>query len=174
VSGASERLVWAVDVLSVDPDDRLLEIGCGHGVAVSLVCERLETGRITAVDRSQKMIDAAAKRNAEHVAAGRAAFKTTPLEDLDLDGGRFDKVFAFHVAALWRSPVALEKVKEVLAPAGALYVFNQMPGWTSAAEPRAFADGLAGTLRERGFSTAEVVISDSTAMPVACVIARRV
>src|ERR671932_220552 len=66
---ASERVVWAVETLEVRPADRLLEVGCGHGVAVSLVCERLTTGTITAIDRSPKMIEMATRRNREHVDA---------------------------------------------------------------------------------------------------------
>jgi ubiquinone/menaquinone biosynthesis C-methylase UbiE len=67
---ASDRVVWAVEVLDVAPDDRILEVGCGHGVAVSLICERLDGGHITAVDRSPKMIEMARKRN--RACGGRA------------------------------------------------------------------------------------------------------
>jgi SAM-dependent methyltransferase len=81
---ASERFVWAVDTLEVRPADRLLEVGCGHGVAVSLFCERLTTGTITAIDRSPKMIEMATRRNREHVDAGRAVFEAIALEDADL------------------------------------------------------------------------------------------
>ena len=82
-SKPSERFVWAVDTLAPDPADRVLEVGCGHGVAVSLVCERLTSGRITAIDRSKKMIEMAARRNREHVAGGRAVLKTAALEKAD-------------------------------------------------------------------------------------------
>ena len=103
---ASERFVWAVDTLEVRPADRLLEVGCGHGVAVSLVCERLTTGTITAIDRSPKMIEMATRRNREHVDAGRAVLEAVALEEADLGDRRFDKVFAFNVAPFWQQPEA--------------------------------------------------------------------
>jgi ubiquinone/menaquinone biosynthesis C-methylase UbiE len=70
----SERLRSIVEQLSIRPSERVLEIGCGHGVAATLVCQRLESGHLTAIDRSEKMIEAAKRRNAEQVEAGKAEF----------------------------------------------------------------------------------------------------
>jgi cyclopropane fatty-acyl-phospholipid synthase-like methyltransferase len=172
VSGAraSERLAWAVDVLGVEPGNRLLEVGCGHGVAVSLVCERLVDGRITAIDRSRTMIEMATKRNRAHVAAGKAALVAAALEDAELGDERFDKVFAFHVAAFWRRPAeSLGVVRGLLAPGGALYLFNQP--LRGEGEARAFADRLTGVLREHRFLVEDVVLGDLRP-PAVCVVAK--
>jgi ubiquinone/menaquinone biosynthesis C-methylase UbiE len=117
----SERLRKVVDELNIEPGDRVLEIGCGHGVAAGYVCERLEGGRLTAVDRSPKMIEAARRRNAEHVAAGRAEFFVSKLEDLALGERRFDKVFAVRVGLFHREPErASALVEPWLAPGGTI------------------------------------------------------
>jgi hypothetical protein len=50
-SGMSDRLRAIVEQMEVRPDDRVLEFGCGHGVAATFVCERLESGHLTAADR---------------------------------------------------------------------------------------------------------------------------
>jgi 16S rRNA A1518/A1519 N6-dimethyltransferase RsmA/KsgA/DIM1 with predicted DNA glycosylase/AP lyase activity len=49
--GMSERLRSIVEQMEIRSDDWVLEIGCGQGVAGTLVCERLDTGRLTAADR---------------------------------------------------------------------------------------------------------------------------
>ena len=96
----SDRLLAIVDALDLRPDDRVLEIGCGHGVAATFVCERLVEGHLTAIDRSAKMIEAAARRNAASVEAGKADFIVATLEDLDLG----DRRGARRLAERWLAP----------------------------------------------------------------------
>jgi ubiquinone/menaquinone biosynthesis C-methylase UbiE len=124
----SERLRSIVEGLDIQPGDRVLEIGCGHGVAATLVCERLDGGFLTAVDRSAKMIEAAARRNSEHVAASNAEFLVAKLEDLDLGERRFDKVFAVRVGLFHREPErARNLVEPWLAPGGEVRAFFDEP-----------------------------------------------
>ncbi len=128
----SERLRSVVEQLDIRPDDRVLEIGCGHGVAATLVCERLEEGRLTAVDRSAKMIQAATRRNAAYIEAGRAEFLVAALEDLDLGDRRFDKIFAVRVGLFHRDPERARSIVERwLAPGGALFAFFDPPSGPS-------------------------------------------
>jgi ubiquinone/menaquinone biosynthesis C-methylase UbiE len=124
----SERLRSVVELLDIRPDDRVLEIGCGHGVAATLVCERLEGGHLTAVDRSEKMIQAASRRNAAYVEAGRAEFLATDLENLDLGARRFDKIFAVRVGLFHREPERARGIVERwLAPGGKVFAFFDQP-----------------------------------------------
>jgi ubiquinone/menaquinone biosynthesis C-methylase UbiE len=118
----SERLRAVVERLDIRPGDRVLEIGCGHGVAATYVCERLDGGRLTAVDRSPKMIEAAARRNAAYVDSGTAEFLVANLEDLDLGDRRFDKVFAVRVGLFHREPERARAIVErYLAPGGTVH-----------------------------------------------------
>jgi len=120
----SERLRWAVDTLAVKPEDHLLEIGCGHGVAVSLICERLEGGRITAIDQSPKMIALAEKRNAAHVAAGRSLFHAVALREADFGAAQFDTIFAIRVGVFVRGDASreLEVVRKHLTTGGRFHL----------------------------------------------------
>jgi ubiquinone/menaquinone biosynthesis C-methylase UbiE len=124
----SDRLRAVVEALDVQPGDRILEVGCGHGVAASFVCERLDGGHLVAVDRSPKMIEAATRRNIEHVRAGRAEFLVAQLESLHLGDRRFDKILAVRVGLFHREPErAHELAARWLAPGGTLHAVFDPP-----------------------------------------------
>ncbi|MBW8350711.1 class I SAM-dependent methyltransferase [Bacillus sp. IITD106] len=167
----AERLVWAVDTMNIQPDHRVLEIGCGHGVAVSLVCEKLETGKIVAIDRSLKMIEMARKRNADHIDIGTASFQTVSLHEADLVEGWFDKIFAFNVGVFWRQQSALEfeLIKSCIAPYGELYLFFQSINLQTQPSP----GSLPEILQSNGFTVKKILMEDLATARVGCVIAEK-
>jgi ubiquinone/menaquinone biosynthesis C-methylase UbiE len=153
---ASERQAWAVEKMRIAPDDRVLEIGCGHGVAVSLVCEKLGRGNIHAIDRSRTMIDMARKRNAAFVKAGKASFQAAPLHEANLGGRHFDKVFAIHVASLGRPGANrdLAIVRRCLAPGGRFYLFFASVDPKTKPSP----GSMPAALKENGFDVTRTEI----------------
>jgi len=168
---ASERFVWAVDTLEVRPADRLLEVGCGHGVAVSLVCERLTTERSprsTAPqdDRDGHAEEPRARRRGQGCARGHRAGGRRPRRSA------LRQVFAFNVAPFWQQPeAALGAVRGHLARDGAVYLF-----WDarhSAPErARDLGNELADRLREGGFSVDRVLVEDLRPVPAVCAMGR--
>lgn len=168
----SERLAWAVDTLAVEPANRVLEVGCGHWVAASLVCERLGSGRLTAIDRSRMMIEMAARREPETLLLGQGELETVSLEEASFAEERFDTVFGVHVAALWRHGAALEVIREHLDPAGSLYNLQPTSAWRDATDTLAFTESVAGALGQSGFSVKEPLLGVLQPAPAVCLIAQ--
>ena len=61
-------------------------------------------GRYVGVDRSPKMVAAAARRNAAAVDDGRATFLVGEVPDVDLGAATFDCILAARVAAMVDAP----------------------------------------------------------------------
>jgi SAM-dependent methyltransferase len=164
------RIRWAVETLAVRPDARVLEIGCGHGHAVTLVADRLTGGRIVGIDRSPKAIATAEARYRALIDAGKAAFHAIALADARFDDLRFDTVFAINVNAFWLRPEReLPSVRRLLAPGGSLFLFLQPP---SEQRTRAFASAMPRHLADHGFHVDDVLVEPMQPASAACVIAR--
>jgi len=124
----SERLRLVVEQMNIQPDDRVLEIGCAHGVAATLMCQHLKRSHLTAVDRLSKMIEAATRRNAAHIESGKAEFIDADLKDLDMHDRRFDKIFAVRVGLFHREPERARGIVErCLAPGGRVFAHFDPP-----------------------------------------------
>jgi|SRR5688572_6579981 len=165
-----ERIVWAVEMLNIDRSDQVLEIGCGQGLAVPLVCEKLDGGTLTAIDRSRKMIAAALERNHALAAAGKVQFEAVALANADFARYRFSRIFAINVNLFWLdlSPEFLI-VRQLLQPGGALHLVYEPP---NPAQIKRIADKLARNLKEGGFVLDTVISGHAPSARALCMIAR--
>jgi ubiquinone/menaquinone biosynthesis C-methylase UbiE len=160
----ASRYHEAVRALALRPGLRVLEVGCGHGVAVTSVCDQLGgDGHVHAIDRSPTMIDAARRRNRDHVAAGTASFGVTRVQDARFEGGAFDRVLALRVREVVDDPAVLPLVRRWLRPAGLVCLVVDAP---DPAATRAAADRTAGRLRDHGFAVDELVSADGAVVSV--------
>src|SRR3954466_5954607 len=95
---------WAVEPHASQPTDRVLELGCGPGVAIAALAGRATRGLVVGVDHSQVMIGQARRRNAAPIRAGRGRVIHPTLELLHLTDGPFDSALAVNTVGMWPEP----------------------------------------------------------------------
>jgi trans-aconitate methyltransferase len=119
------RIRWAVDLMDVQPDDQVLEIGCGPGAGAELICSRLESGKLFAIDRSESGVDRTRRRNRAYVESGRLVVRQIDLATLRVPVKKLTKVFAFNVNLFWVRECADEValLHSRLVPGGSIYLF---------------------------------------------------
>ena len=148
-----ERYVWAVDILDVQPNDIILEIGCGHGHSIPLIFEKLRDGHLTANDRSAKMVAVATQSYKELIVSGNVTVMHQDLLDRDLPASHFDKIFLFNVNVFWMDPIAeLAEIRRLLRPQGRFFLFHQPPPGHDLAE---FEAAFCTNLQKYGFKVIE-------------------
>ena len=116
----SPRLAEVVAALPLQPQFRVLEIGCGPGAAARAVADLLTTGYVLGIDRSAAAIAQARAGSAELMGRGRLSFRQCAGEEFVLEDGEepFDLVFAVRVGALdGRHPRAGEQILRRIAAA---------------------------------------------------------
>ncbi|WP_346622204.1 class I SAM-dependent methyltransferase [Blastococcus montanus] len=164
---ASERLAWAAAVVDPAPAERVLEVGCGHGVLAGLLADRVGHGQVVAVDRSPTMVAAAARRNRAAVAVGRVVLQAVALADAELPESWFDAVVSFDVRAFWTPPAPeWDVVRRVLAPGGRVVVAFSVMGPGADDRIRTAVHRLAG---ERGLTEHAVHRAGTAPTPSAAI-----
>jgi ubiquinone/menaquinone biosynthesis C-methylase UbiE len=127
----NDRFPWALSVLSPSPEDQILEIGCGNGILTEQIALRLNTGCITAIDRSTSAIKQAGKRNTENMQEGAVKLITGEFAKASFPQHQFDKILAFNVNIFWKgSDKDFQLIRHCMKPTGQLYVFYETPSWS--------------------------------------------
>lgn len=166
-----ERNRWVVSLLDVGPADRVLEVGCGPGVALAEAARRATGGYVLGLDRSAVMVGQARRRNRAAIAAGIVDVRLGSAEALlDFDEP-FDRILAVNSLGFWRDPVArLEDLRKRLRSGGTIAIASQprCPGATAATSAAAAAE-IRRQLATAGFADLRVEQLDLNP-PVVCVL----
>ncbi len=88
---------WTVDLLSLDPGHRVLEIGCGPGLALRACAHRLSDGCAIGIDHSAVMVQQARHRLAQEIGLGVLEVRRGDANCLADEPPVYDRVFSLNV-----------------------------------------------------------------------------
>lgn len=124
-----------MDALCIEPADRILDVGCGHGRSLTELAARAPRGHIVGVDPSELMIEIAEQRNRPLMKAARVDVIHSGVESLPFPDGVFDKAQCVHVLYFWKDvETSLREIARVLKPGGRLGLL-----FRTNADPKAIA-----------------------------------
>ncbi|WP_214844686.1 class I SAM-dependent methyltransferase [Exiguobacterium sp. s150] len=135
---------WTIEQLQIQPNDRILDVGCGAGDALAQMLRGYNHVHVTGLDRSPTIVRSALRRNRTDVQAGRANVVEGNLGTLPFPDVQFDRVFSIHTLYFWDDvPAVLDEIECVLAPGG-LFVITYCDG-----KGDGTWDGIASIVREQ-------------------------
>lgn len=155
--------LWTVNLLNVQPTDKILEIGFGPGYAIHEVAKNLTTGQIAGVDFSRAMVAAAKRRNREGVRTGRVNLRYGEVMHLPFGDNSFDKIFSVNCIYFWTKPLeALQEIRRVLKPDGIVILtllpterWENAPDATETFRPYSLVE-LQELLAQTGFTDTQI------------------
>ncbi len=140
-----------IEMLDVRPDDKVLEVGFGPGVAIQLLLHRVPAGSVAGIDYSQEMVRQATARNAAALRNRRVDLRYGSVERLPFADEMFDKALAINSMQTWPDARAgLREIQRVLKHGA-----NVGLGFTvNSGQPK---EGVVESLTAAGFAQARIV-----------------
>jgi ubiquinone/menaquinone biosynthesis C-methylase UbiE len=119
-----DRLRVFAEHFRLRPGERVLDVGCGSGRLITIVCEKIgPNGSLVELDFAPGML-AIGRRKAN---IGNVTFMLGDAHAMPLPGKDFDKVIALALLPhLDDPPCALKEFHRVLKPGGLLIIAHQM------------------------------------------------
>jgi len=113
-----EMRTEALDLLDIEPDDRVLDVGCGTGFATEGLLERVD--RVHGLDQSVHQMEKAWKKFGKR---GRVRFYRGDAERLPFKDDSFDLVWSSGSIEYWPDPVAaLAECRRITKPGGQVLI----------------------------------------------------
>ncbi len=111
------------EIMSVQENDHILEIGFGTGKLIYEMAKQIDQGIIEGVDFSSTMVSIAQKRNKKHIASGKVKILKSNFDKLPYKKEEFTKVCSINTIYFWEEPEnTVKKIADILEPGGTFVV----------------------------------------------------
>ena len=164
-----------LEALSVQPGDRVLEVGPGSGDLMNRIVPMVPRGTVTGVDFSPEMIDVCSRRFASLIGAGRIELRCASADAMPFAGDQFTKACTVHTIYFWPDPAAVfREFWRVLRAGGRLVVaFFPVVAMKELRATAAFArydgDEVARLMEQSGFRDIRVLAGKDRRAEFLCV-----
>jgi ubiquinone/menaquinone biosynthesis C-methylase UbiE len=146
---------WVTELLEVEANDSVLEVGFGPGVIIQRLSKLASAGHVAGIDPSREMVEQARARNAIGIKGGLVDLQRGSVESLPFDDNSFDKALAINSMQVWPdSNTGLTEIRRVMKPGASVAI-----GFTSYSGQQ--NKGLAEMLRAAGFEKTTVAEKDN-------------
>jgi arsenite methyltransferase len=106
----------AIEYMNVQPDDRILDVGCGSGWATRLMARKAAAGRVVGIDISDEMIELARSTSLEFP---NVQYEVATAESLPFSDNEFTQVFSMESLYYYSNMVAaLREIHRVTTDGG--------------------------------------------------------
>ncbi|RXK50517.1 methyltransferase domain-containing protein [Halorientalis pallida] len=132
-----EMRTAAIDLLDIERDDRVLDIGCGTGFATEGLLDRVDT--VYGLDQSPHQLEKAYEKFGKR--DGPVNFHLGDAERLPFRENSFDVVWSSGSIEYWPNPVdALEECRRVAKPGGQVLIVG--PNYPNSSVFQRLADAI--------------------------------
>jgi ubiquinone/menaquinone biosynthesis C-methylase UbiE len=168
------RSNWTVELLKLASRDRVLEVGCGPGIALKASLKIVTQGTVVGLDHSDVMIAQARNRNRPAVRQKRLRLIVGTLGDLAADEPPFDKIFSVNVIQFVDKIAFVGASVARLSPGGVLATSFQPRGAKPTREKALeMSKTLEGLFARAGLSDVKTEWLELRPVPAICVLGRK-
>ena len=129
--GHSAVSQWGLQFLSVTPDAKVLDCGCGGGANIKKLLKRCSQGSVKGIDYSAVSVEKAKRVNERAIRAGRCAVLQASVSELPFTAETFDIVTAFETVYFWPNlSQNFQEIYRVLKLDGTFFICNESSGDT--------------------------------------------
>ena len=118
---------WGLSHVSIKPNDKILDVGCGGGRTINKLAAIANAGKVYGIDYSAESVAAARRANAYWIDIGRVEIEQGSVSQLPFADESFDLVTAIETHLFWPNlPNDFHEILRVVKAGGALLVVAEI------------------------------------------------